>query len=66
MEKLNLWDRLFNRHKTTIVEQGSENWNRRCQWTGVKLGEGYSRDFVIYKHIDRVTGSETIEKKYLN
>lgn len=62
-EKLNLWDRFFNRYKKTITNRGTENWDHFNR--GVKVTT-CSRDFVEYLIIDRVTGSETIEKVYLN
>lgn len=62
-EKLNLWDRVFNRYKKTIHKQGSENWDSFRR--GI-ITHSYSRDFVEYLIIDRITGSETIEKVYLN
>ncbi len=62
-EKLSLWDRIFNRYRKEIAEEGSETW------TNYEIPEcprKYTRNFVKYRVIDRVTGSETIEKKYLN
>ncbi len=70
-EKLNLLDRLFNRTRKEIVERGEENWQKyyRNQWDGSISPNSvfnYKRSFVIYKIIDRVTGSETLKKEYLN
>lgn len=65
MEKLNLWDRFFNRYKQEIVKQGVETWTKRKSYDWSQTWD-YERHFVIYKIIDRVTGSETIEKDYLN
>jgi hypothetical protein len=63
-EKLNLWDRIFNRYKTIIVEEGTERYvNTR---SGVRIGDVYMRSYVKYKRIDRVTGSEKIILKYLD
>ena len=67
MEKLNLWDRIFNRHRREIVERGHETWRR--SWddnSGFSKSNEYIREFVIYKVVDRVTGSEEMEKVYLN
>lgn len=67
-EKLSLWDRLFNRYRKVIVQEGDEGWTKiiRCDYTGAVLGKhNYSRNFVKYKIIDRVTGSETIKVEYL-
>jgi hypothetical protein len=63
-EKLNLWDRIFNRKRQEIVSEGQETWDYHCG--GVEIGAPFIRYFVKYKIINRVTGSETIEKVYLN
>lgn len=69
-EKLNLWDRIFNRYKRVILEEGMETWYRTyTDYIGVTHNlpnSDYVRSFVKYKVIDRVTGSETIEKVYLS
>lgn len=71
-EKLNLWDRLFNRYRKEIVEQGEENWDKfygRSYYycAGQKIPNStYVRNFVVYKIIDRLTGSEELQKVYLN
>lgn len=66
-EKLSLWDRIFNRYRKTIRNQGSENWTRRYHSDGFETSQfEYKRDYVEYTVTDRVTGSETIEKEYLN
>jgi hypothetical protein len=70
-EKLNIWDRFFNRYRKEIVEENSEKW---FQYNKALVGLAdsetlklkFSRDFIKYKIIDRLTGSETIEKVYLN
>lgn len=64
-EKLNLWDRLFNRYRKEIITEGEETWFNRCGNIRVPNSE-YQRRYVKYKSIDRVTGSETIEIQYLN
>lgn len=76
LEKLNWWDRLFNKTRKTVVERGSENWERKYpndyanqiynQVGKVIPNSTYGRDFVVYKITDRVTGSEKIVKEYLN
>ncbi len=74
-EKLNLWDRIFNRYRKEVVERGKEKWFRNYTLSydnhvfglfGKVPDSDYTREFVIYKIIDRITGSETIEKKYLD
>ena len=57
-EKLSLWDRMFNRERREIMEEGKEAWVK------ITLAGSHdiTRSFVKYKIIDRVTGSETIEK----
>lgn len=68
-ESLSIWDRIFNRYRKEVIKRGEENWTRRkyCPYTGAETSQTpYSRDWVDYKIIDRVTGSETIERKYLN
>lgn len=61
-EKLNLWDRIFNRYRKTIRNEGSEIWTRTIY--GVE--KEYIRKYVEYTVTDRLTGSQTIEKQYLN
>ncbi len=65
-EKLNLWDRLFNRTRREVHQRGNEKWKLRHSNGLLVAGGDYYRDWVEYKIIDRVTGSETIERKYLN
>jgi len=71
-EKLNLFDRFFNRYKKEIIERKCEIWCQKYEGSYFPLagknieGSDYKREVVIYKIIDRLTGSETIEKKYLN
>ena len=64
-EKLSLWDRFFNRYKRTIHARGSEQWFQKKHGVRISSSE-YTRDWVEYLVVDRLTGSETIEKKYLN
>lgn len=63
-EKLNLWDRLFNRYKTIPIENGTELY--RYYPFGMKPSFDYyfERDFTIYHKIDRLTGGYEIIKKY--
>jgi hypothetical protein len=66
-EKIGWWDRLFNRYRKEIVNEGSEPWIHYPFGTNVDtLKISYTRYFIKYKVIDRVTGSETIEKEYFN
>lgn len=63
-EKLNLWDRFFNRYRKTIHKQGTQTWF--FEMYGVRIqGSEYSRSFVDYLVVDRLTGSEYIKRKYL-
>jgi hypothetical protein len=69
LEKLSLWDRFFNRYRKTIRNKGSETWIRRhynYSYDGEVYKYEYLRNYVEYTIIDRVTGSETIEKVYLD
>lgn len=64
-EKLSLWDRFFNRYRTTVISEGSETWFK--SYGGVRLANSeYVRNYVKYKRVDRVTGSEEIILEYLN
>ena len=63
-ERLTLWDRFFNRRRREIMEEIEETWYQTYE--GKKLqGSEYIRKKVKYKVIDRVTGSETIEYRYV-
>ena len=65
IEKLNLWDRFFNRYKMIIKSEGVESWCHHSY--GVKIPySDYSRKYVVYRKIDRLTGSEELIKKYFN
>ena len=65
-EKLSMWDRIFNRYRTSVIAQGTEKWNKYQPSTGKQLMT-YSRDFVKYQKIDRLTGSVVkIYVEYLN
>jgi len=69
-ENLGFWDRIFNRYRKVIHQRGFEVWNKRYGY-GMDLpgqiipNSNYKREWIEYKTIDRVTGSETIERKYL-
>lgn len=74
-EKLNLWDRFFNRYRKEIIERGKERWyqyysdstfNEINNRVGQQVPNSRTiKEFVKYKIIDRLTGSETIKKEYL-
>lgn len=64
-EHLNLWDRVFNRYRRIIHDRGEEGWVLRSS-AGFLLPDEYRRDWVEYKVIDRLTGSEHIEREYIN
>ncbi len=64
-EKLNLWDRIFNRYRKVVIDRDYEQWFYRDE-NGVRIANSeHKREYVRYKIIDRVTGSETIEKEYI-
>lgn len=65
-EKLNLWDRIFNRYKTVIIEEGVEARQLYSTHNGVIPNSKFNKKFVKYKKIDRVTGSEEIFQKYIS
>lgn len=65
-ERLNLWDRFFNRYRREIHNRGSEMWGRMRVSGGWAPDSDYYRLYVEYRVIDRLTGSETIERDYLN
>lgn len=60
-EKLNLWDRLFNRYRQEVIERETVTWGRY----GANLFDR-ERQVVYYRVVDRLTGSETIKREYLN
>lgn len=63
-QNLSLWDRFFNRYRKEIHQRGtSTHWNRNSY--GESLPNSV-RSWVEYRVIDRLTGSETIERDYLN
>ncbi len=67
VEQISLWDRWFNRYRKVILEQGSEPWiDYPYGKAHPEYGVRFARNFVKYKVIDRVTGSERIEIEYLN
>jgi len=67
-EKLSLWDRWFNRYRKVIHDRGEEKWSKTFTQKGLTVGETkiYQRDWIEYRVIDRLTGSETIKREYLN
>ena len=70
-EKISMWDRFFNRYKREIHKEGNETWASYYDIYhprfGVEIpGSEYDRRYIEYKVIDRVTGSETIEREYLS
>lgn len=67
-EKLSLWDRLFNRYRKEVHDRGEEAWGSTPTRGGVPVGETrrYTRNWVEYRVVDRLTGSYTIEREYLN
>lgn len=67
-EKLTLWDRWFNRYRREVKDQGAEQWQTTRTYHGMPVGEPdeYTRHWVEYRIIDRLTGSETLERTYLD
>lgn len=65
IEKLGLWDRFFNRYRKEILQRGEENFSNYFHGNRIP-NSTHAREFVVYKIIDRMTGSETVEKEYLN
>ncbi len=63
-EKLNLWDRLFNRYTRTIEGRGASQWTMTLLDSGKSFP--YHRAWVEYRVTDRLTGSQTLERKYLS
>ena len=68
-EKLNLWDRLFNRYKLEVIEEGEDSFTR-YQDVGEQIlklpPKKFYRTFVKYRRIDRLTGSEKLIKEYID
>ena len=63
IEKLNLWDRLFNRYRKVVHSRGSEIWHK--SYYGQKIaGSDYTKFYNEYIVIDRLTGSFDIVKYY--
>lgn len=67
-EQLNIWDRFFNRYRREVMERDYEVWEkvRRNLVTGQSYSFEFQREVVLYRIVDRVTGSEEIKKEYLN
>lgn len=64
-EKLNLWDRVFNRYRKEVIEETTEIWHETYKSKKL-VGSEYKRRIIKYRVIDRVTGSETITREYLD
>ncbi len=67
-EKLSLWDRWFNRYRREVKDQGTEIWQSTRTYQGIPLGDptDYARYWVEYRVIDRLTGSERLERTYIS
>ena len=70
-EKLNLWDRFFNRYKKEIHNRGHETWVKQYPagywYAGQNIPNSeFKRHFIEYIITDRVTGSQTIKKEYFD
>lgn len=58
-ERLNLWDRFFNRHRREVLK------HHCMERTNKSTGEKREYPYVDYRVIDRLTGSEIIERQWL-
>ena len=65
-EKLNLFDRFFNRYRKEFYQRGEENWHYHNEWGQNVPNSNYQRNWIEYKVIDRLTGSEAIKRQYIN
>ena len=66
-EKLNLWDRFFNRYKRIPVREFTENWVRFYPGTYLEIpNSNYIRRVNVYHSVDRLTGGYEIFREYLN
>jgi hypothetical protein len=68
-EKLGLWDRLFNRYRHEFKSEGRDTITRPTIVGGLPIKDAdltYTRDWVKYWVIDRLTGSVTVEMQYLD
>lgn len=59
-EKLNLWDRLFNRYRTEVADRG-----QATRIYSTHPGFETVHQWVEYRIIDRLTGSVTLKREYL-
>lgn len=59
---------MFNRYRRVIHDRGTESWSKHYSMQGVQIADPiyYDRNFIEYRIIDRLTGSERIEREYLN
>jgi hypothetical protein len=60
-----LYNFLFNRWTSTVIEEGIEDWSTTCNLTGKTICN-FNRSFVKYKLTNKFDQSEKIEKVYLN
>lgn len=65
-EKLNLWDRLFNRYRKEVIERGHMSIYPHPEDAGGSNLPRRVRQWVEYRVIDRLTGSVTIRRDYLD
>jgi hypothetical protein len=63
-ERLNLWDRMFNRYKTEYYQRGNDTWTKHYYGTEVP-GSDYNRSWIEHLVIDRLTGGVEIKRQYL-
>lgn len=61
-EKLNLWDRIWNRYRKEVADRGSID-GYYMGFMGTR--EYVTREWIEYRVIDRLTGSETLKREYL-
>lgn len=63
-EKLNLWDRFFNRYRYILVQKFTERYWRDFERDMTSIGVDYPAGWIrvnygVFRKIDRLTGSET-------
>lgn len=63
--KLSLWDRLFNRYTRTVIARGQNTYYYADHRGNRVPSTEHIREWVEYKVVDRVTGSERIERKFI-
>lgn len=61
-----LYEFLFNRWTYSILEQGKEKWYKSTS-SGIKIPNSeYTRNYIIYKKVNKFDKSVKYEKKYID